>query len=90
MSIPDELKEFLWDNHYTDLCEKPGRGICGIGPLIFTKGLYVDLDRVGYECRYCYHTLLEARQALADWDGKGHPPGNWIVRKPEDLRREDA
>lgn len=54
---------------------------CGIQPMLYTGGLFVGLDAVGYAYRYCYETVAEAALALAIWDGEGHPPGAWIKRK---------
>jgi len=57
-----------------------GRWIA-LGKLLFTTGLFVDVDLVGYDHRYCYETEGDARAAFAAWDGTGHPSGNWIKRK---------
>lgn len=54
----------------------------GVFRFIFTYGLVVGLDRLGYQKRYCYHVYNDALVAVANWDGEGDPPGNWIVEKP--------
>lgn len=62
---------------YTDICEREGQ-LCGIRRFNFTSAVVVGVDPVGYRRRYCYEHAHEARQALAAWDGKGHPGGPWI------------
>ena len=49
--------------------------------LLFTTGLFYNLDRVGYECRWCYEKRQDAIDALNEWNGEGEPSGDWIVRK---------
>lgn len=53
----------------------------GVSAMLYTFGLFVGLDAVGYSYRYCYETAAEAALAAATWDGAGHPPGAWIKRK---------
>ena len=58
---------------------RDGEGqLCGIRRFNFTSAVVVGVDPVGYRRRYCYEHAHEARQALAAWDGKGHPGGPWI------------
>lgn len=65
---------------YSDLCVRAG-SLCAICGFNFTTALVVGLDPAGYEKRYCYEHDNEARQALAAWDGQGHPEGPWIKCK---------
>ncbi|MDQ7958953.1 MAG: hypothetical protein RET84_23760 [Pseudomonadota bacterium] len=55
--------------------------ICALKDFVFTTGLMVGLDPIGYRLRYCYEHAREAREALAAWDGEGHPGGPWIKCK---------
>ena len=57
-----------------------GRWI-GVQKMLYTWGLFIDLDPVGYAHRYCYETLKDLIRDLVVWDGQGDPPGKWIVRK---------
>lgn len=59
----------------------PGRGICALHHMVYTVGLFVNLDPVGYYGRYCYPDLRSAKDALNEWDGAGDPPGPWIKYK---------
>ena len=71
------------DDHYAHIREVPNHGLCGLGPLAYTVGLFCGLDAVGYKYRYCYANWLDALDALEAWDGTGDPSGPWIVRKGE-------
>ena len=57
-----------------------GRWI-GTYKLMFTTGLFVGLDDIGYACRYCFEDYDDACESVKQWNGRGHPPGNWIKRK---------
>lgn len=72
--------EYLKSEGYTDLKIINGK-ICGIHRFIFTTGLVVGLDEIGYEGRYCYETKSEALTDLESWDGNGDPSGDWIKYK---------
>lgn len=76
-----ELHAFLAANGYTDLREVPGRGLCGLCPMAYTHGLFVELTLRDYSYRYCFENAADARAALEQWDGVGDAPGLWIKRK---------
>lgn len=57
------------------------KGICGLMDFMFTTGLIIGMDKIGYFGRYCYKTRQEALDALNSWDGSGDPPGSWIKYK---------
>lgn len=75
------LKAFLEEQGYEDVREVPGHGVCGVLRFAFTHGICCDMNETTRGYRYCYHTRYEAKKAFADWDGNGHPPGNWIKLK---------
>ena len=58
-----------------------------IAPFMFTCAIICDIDRCGYNERWCYHSNLAAVQALDVWNGKGEPEG-WH-RHPKTGRRRD-
>jgi hypothetical protein len=76
--------EWLNENGYTHVKVMPDETVCAIQRQLFTVGLIVGLDRVGWKRRYCYEREYDAREALIHWDGKGDPPGPWIKEKPSD------
>jgi hypothetical protein len=57
-----------------------GRWI-GVHKMLYSYGLFVDIDEIGYACRYCYEDLTVLLADLVLWNGIGDPPGKWIVRK---------
>jgi hypothetical protein len=65
---------------FSDIVMRQGQ-ICALKDFVFTTGLMVGLDPIGYRLRYCYEHAHEARAALAAWDGEGHPGGPWIKCK---------
>lgn len=71
------LRDFLTDMGYTDLRIVRGK-VCGIARFDLVCGLAVGLDLSGCDAVYTFENELEARAALAAWDGAGHPPGPWI------------
>ena len=77
----DQLYARLTELGYENLRLVDGHGWCGTFPYFTTKGLCTGLDATGLRCRWCYQDHGEADRALANWDGKGHPPGNWIKVK---------
>lgn len=79
------------DEFYARVTIIDNQGVCALGPLMFTVGLYCGLHEQGHKYRYCYANLAEAIDAIDNWDGTGHPSGPWIVRKGKggDLRNPD-
>ena len=67
---------------YIRVRELKDNRLIGLLQMAFTMALVIDLTRHGgYAYRYCYTDNYEALQDFESWDGKGHPPGNWIKRK---------
>lgn len=63
--------------------------ICGIKRFIFTTGLVIGLDDVGYVGRYCYENHSDAVAALNEWNGNGDPNGDWIKYKGQGGERSN-
>ncbi len=74
------LDTFLRSNGYSEIRRIDGVR-CGLQPYLYTTGLMVGLTWEGYERRYCYESAEDAAEALAAWDGRGHPAGAWIKVK---------
>jgi hypothetical protein len=55
--------------------------VCALSNFLFTIGLMVDIKNDLYERRYCFENYADAKAALNDWDGTGHPDGPWIKCK---------
>ena len=73
-----DIIKYLKSEGYYEIRKIEGKGICGLMDFIFTTGLVIAMDEMGYFGRYCYKTRQEALDALNYWDGFGDPPGNWI------------
>lgn len=84
----EDLKDW-WtkEDGYTDICERGERGACCIARFMFTYAILADLERWGYEDRWCYSSYAKAKAALDAWDGTGEPEG-WH-RHPDTGRRVD-
>lgn len=80
LPLVDGAQQILQINGYTHISEIAGK-LCGLVTLMFTTGLVVGLDEIGYECRYCFESEQDAKAALEAWNGHGHPSGPWIKCK---------
>lgn len=78
--VSSDLTPMLAVAGYSDL-RTLGRVVCGIKRINFTTALVVGLDATGYQRRYCYEHEADARAALLQWTGDGHPGGPWIKCK---------
>ena len=76
----EELIEYLKKEDYTHFKVINGQ-LCALRRFMFTTGLVVGLDRIGYDGRYCYESHADAISALKDWHGVGDPSGGWIKYK---------
>lgn len=82
MSLPKMMPEFLEGMGYEQPRKVPSGEWIAFTRFLFTWGLVIGLDDVGYRCRWCYATRAEAMAALESWDGVGDdPPGRWIKQK---------
>jgi predicted SAM-dependent methyltransferase len=82
-----ELKEFLEDQGYFNICEKNGR-LCAMFRFAYSMAIVADIDEYGYDNRWCYQEYSEAYGALLEWDGIGEPQ-NWHRHLPSMRRRND-
>lgn len=74
------LVETLSALGYTDICVLHDQ-VCAVHQFLYTTAVVVGLGDAGYKRRYCFEYQVEARSALASWDGSDHPPGPWIKCK---------
>jgi len=74
------MQKFI-DEGYFEIREIEGLGICSLMTFVFTTGLVIGMDDIGYRGRYCFSSKEEASKSLKEWDGVGDPPGNWIKYK---------
>lgn len=64
---------------YSDFFVTPQNTLGCIAPFIYTKAILADLEEFGYERRWCYSNLLEAKEAINDWiKSNAHEPSGYI------------
>ncbi len=73
-------------NDYYAIRKLPNGELAGLQRMLYTTGLFTGLNEVGWRTRFCFEDPAEALASLMNWDGKGFPPGWWIIQKPEDLQ----
>ncbi len=78
--LPVVSAQMLIAAGYVDI-RMVGTQLCALKRFNFTTAVFVGLDEVGYQRRYCYEHTADARSALQAWDGSDHPPGPWIKCK---------
>lgn len=82
----DDILKIAKENNYEHLFYIKNKGICCIARFIFTTAILYNINEIGYEGRYCFHTYKEALASLIYWKENPelkHPPGNWIKHKGE-------
>lgn len=80
MTYKDLITE-LKEQGYSDIREIGDRGLCGLFRFVFTTGLVYGLDDWGYNGRFCFENMADAKEALDNWDGINDPSGDWIKHK---------
>ena len=81
--ISPALRRSLEDDGYLHIWVHHGK-IMAIQPMLFTYALVVDLDKHGYDHRYCYHHYQDAVNGAANWImSDDDEPSGYIKRKPE-------
>ena len=67
------------NNLYFDFAEHPDGSLSCCARLIFTTGIYGELNRVGYERRWCYKYRADALEAHKEWVESGAlEPCGWL------------
>lgn len=80
VAVLHDLLRFDWHENY---------GIVGVHRFIYTYGILVGCDSVGYVWRWCYKTRMEADTAYNDWlSGKTKEPEGYTRRLPEENFEE--
>lgn len=75
-----ELLDSLDANGYTNLRTLDDGCVVGVGALIFTYALYIELDYFSWERRYCYKTYEEAVAACnALTTSDDEPKGSYVA-----------
>lgn len=77
-----ELADYLRaTGSYREVRELQDGTLAGIGKLLFTTAIYLDLEPLGWGRRFCFEDHARAErefQALTDSD---HEPTGWVARR---------
>jgi hypothetical protein len=76
----DKLRQFLEPQGYYNFRVINGK-LCAMQKMLFTYGVFFDLNWMNYDRRYCYEFESDARDNMEAWDGTGHMAGPWIKVK---------
>lgn len=77
-------REELIDCGYLDARQLASGVWIAIGDSIYTRDLYLGMDKTGWRQKWMYEDSRAADQDFAAWDGEGDPPGPWVKSKPDD------
>lgn len=75
-----QVISLLRDQEYENLRVIEGT-VIGTLRYFATSAIVVGITEESYERRYCYASNEEAVTALALWNGREHPGGDWIKLK---------
>ena len=75
----DEIKE---SGGYLDVKRLPDGSIAGIGELMFTRAIYLGMDRIGWSRRFCFEDRDRAVIEFNKLKSKDDLPQGWIARRP--------
>lgn len=67
---------------YLDLKELVDGTIVGLGRLLYTTAIYVNMDPIGWARRYCFDDAQLARIEYDKLKSGGDVPQGWIATRP--------
>lgn len=79
MSLIDEIKSM--SSTYIDVRELADGTIVGIGELMFTRAIYMDMDRFGWGRRFCFEDRELASAEYAKLESGDDEPTGFIARR---------
>lgn len=57
--------------------------VVGIGPLLYTTAIYVGMDLIGWNQRFCFDDLELAFSEYRKLRSGQDEPSGWIARRPQ-------
>lgn len=75
------------EQQYDRVRQLPDGSIAAMSGLMFTTGVYLGVNRWGFERRYCFASADRARAVFDGLQSEEDEPAGWITRRPE--RPED-
>lgn len=79
----DQFRKLLESNDYTEIRKLPDGTWVGLTPLLFSVGLCIGLDPIGWARRYDYDNIALARAEIRKLERGDEVPAGWIDRRPE-------
>lgn len=77
MELIDEMKE----QGYSNLRVLPDGTIIGTLELMFTRAIFIGLNRSGWDKRFCYKDKMLAISELAKLVDQDSEPTGWVARR---------
>ena len=79
----DQFRAFLTKDGYEHIRKLDDGTWVGIVPLMFSVGLCMGLDRIGWDRRYCYEDRALAVAEIAKLERGDQVPQGWIAKRPQ-------
>lgn len=76
--LAQKIQEF---GGYQQVRELSDGTLAGIGKLMFTTAIYLDLEPLGWSRRFCYESAPLAREQFNLLTDSDHEPTGWIARR---------
>ncbi|KWF81261.1 hypothetical protein WL94_28215 [Burkholderia cepacia] len=76
-----ELLDYIASQGYTDMRELADGTIVGLGRLLFTTALYIDLDAEGWARRYCFERRADAERELSALTSGDDVPSGFVAQR---------
>lgn len=73
----------LGDGSYLDVRALEDGTIVGIGRLLYTTAVYVDMNEWGWSQRFCFDDRELAASEYQKLKTKSDEPSGWIARRPQ-------
>lgn len=76
----DRIKE-LGAGHYREVRMLEDGCIVGIGDLMFTRAIYMDMSPSGFGRRFCFEDRALADEQFKQLNNEDQEPVGWIARR---------
>lgn len=79
--MPELSKEFFRDMGYATSRQLDDGTWVGLVPLLFTTGICIGLDEIGWEKRYCFEDKLKCIQEYDKLRTHDDIPMGWVAKR---------
>lgn len=74
-------EKFFLDQGYLEVRKLDDGNYIGLGKLIFTTAIYVDLDAIGYHKRYCFKDSDVAKREFEKMSSVEDEPTGYLAKR---------